>query len=152
VSKEHKRYRDEDDRRNDYDRHYEPEDGPSSNDKTMGMLAHLLSLFTGFIGPLVMWLSHREKSEFVARHGKEAFNNQISQIFCMIIAIVVGAIVGFGTYLVYPTPFVGIIVGYVMTLLLMLTVSIFSIISMIRACMAASRGDEFRYPLTIRLF
>jgi hypothetical protein len=36
--------------------------GPAADQdaKTMGMLCHLLGIFTGFIGPLIIWLIKKE--------------------------------------------------------------------------------------------
>ena len=46
----------------------------SPDAKTMGMLAHLLVIFTGFIGPLIIWLIKKDQSPFVNQQGKEALN------------------------------------------------------------------------------
>ena len=36
--------------------------GISQDDKTMAMLAHLLGIVTGFVGPLVIWLIKTNRS------------------------------------------------------------------------------------------
>lgn len=60
--------------------------GPmSSDDKTMGLLCHLLGIFTGFIGPLVVWLIKKDTSPYVDAQGKEALNFQLSiLIYCLL--------------------------------------------------------------------
>lgn len=44
---------------------------PSADDKTMAMLAHLLMAFTGFIGPLVIFVV-KQNSRFVRFHSLQA--------------------------------------------------------------------------------
>ncbi|NIA22065.1 MAG: DUF4870 domain-containing protein [Anaerolineaceae bacterium] len=57
----------------------------SSDDKTMGLLCHLLGIFTGFIGPLVVWLIKKDTSPYVDAQGKEALNFQLSiLIYCLL--------------------------------------------------------------------
>ena len=48
------------------------------DDRTFGMLAHLLGAFTSFVGPLVIWMIKKEESPFVDDQGKEALNFQIT--------------------------------------------------------------------------
>ena len=38
----------------------------------MAMLAYILGIFTGFIGPLVLWLIKKDQSKFVAFHALQA--------------------------------------------------------------------------------
>jgi uncharacterized Tic20 family protein len=96
----------------------------------MGLLIHLLSLVSGFLGPLVLWLVKRDQSAYLDHHGKESLNFQISLLvywFGSIIAMFV--LVGI---LFIP---VLVILGLVMPIV---------------AAVAANRGDYYRYPLTIR--
>ena len=46
--------------------------GVSQDDKTMAMLSYILGIFTGFIGPLVLWLIKKDQSKFVAFHALQA--------------------------------------------------------------------------------
>ncbi|HOI55963.1 MAG TPA: DUF4870 domain-containing protein [Phycisphaerae bacterium] len=48
------------------------------DEKTMGMLAHLLGILTGFLGPLIVWLIKKDQSKYVAEQSKEALNFWIS--------------------------------------------------------------------------
>jgi uncharacterized Tic20 family protein len=105
--------------------------GPvTSDERTMGLLIHLLSLVSGFLGPLVLWLVKRDQSAYLDHHGKESLNFQISLLvywFGSIIAMFV--LIGI---LFIP---VLVILGFVMPIV---------------AAVAANRGDYYRYPLTIR--
>lgn len=45
---------------------------PAKRDTTMGWLAHLLIIFTWFIGPMVIWLIKKDEDKYAAFHGKQA--------------------------------------------------------------------------------
>ena len=102
----------------------------SSDDRTMALLAHILAIVLGFIGPLIIWLIRKDQSPFVDYHGKESLNFQITLFIGWIVAIV-GALVLIG-------------------LLLMPVLLIAQIVMPIIAGVAANRGDMYRYPFTIR--
>ena len=117
-----------------------PEALVSAEERTLGMLIHLLALFTGFIGVLILWLVKKDESRFVDHHGREAFNFMLSQLIyyiCLIsIMMVIGVVtLGLGFFILLPVIFV-FIIG--------------TIILGIMACVAANKGVWHRYPLTIR--
>ena len=41
-------------------------------DKTMGMVAYILAIFTSWIGPLILFLVKKDQSKFVAFHAMQA--------------------------------------------------------------------------------
>jgi hypothetical protein len=45
--------------------------------------------FGNFIGPLILWIANKEKSEFIDAHGKQALNFQMS---ILLYAIIIGTI------------------------------------------------------------
>jgi hypothetical protein len=45
---------------------------PSSDARTMAMLAHLLALFTGFLGPLILYLVKKDDDPFIRFHALQA--------------------------------------------------------------------------------
>lgn len=45
--------------------------------------------FGNFIGPLILWITNKDKSQFIDAHGKQALNFQIS---ILLYAIVLGAL------------------------------------------------------------
>ncbi|RIM67452.1 DUF4870 domain-containing protein, partial [Staphylococcus arlettae] len=72
----------------------------SKDDRLMAMLIYILSFFTGFIGPLIIWLIKREESAFVDRAGKNYFNFILSYFIWGIISgilvfIIIGIITSF---------------------------------------------------------
>ena len=45
--------------------------------------------FRNFLGPIILWVANKDKSEFVDAHGKQAINFQISML---LYAIVIGTL------------------------------------------------------------
>ena len=104
---------------------------PSKDDQTMAMLAHLLGILIGFLGPLIIWLIKKDQSPFVDDQGKEALNFQIT--------LIIGYVIGGATSV--------ICIGFV----ILPAVWIAGLILAIMGAMAASKGEAYRYPLTLRL-
>lgn len=103
----------------------------TNDDKNLGMLCHLLGLFTSFLGPLILWLIKKDTMPYVDYHGKESLNFQIT---VMIAAAVGGITTAFGIgCFILPVVWIGNLV--------------FSII----ACIAASKGEYYKYPVCLRL-
>ena len=107
----------------------------SKDDRTMGMLAHLLGLLTCIVGPLVIWLIKKDSSAFVGDNAKEALNFQITVAIGMIACSVIACIpfVGFAVFILWPL------------------IGIADLVLSIMAAMAANKGETYRYPVAIRL-
>lgn len=105
------------------------------DDRTFGMLAHLLGALTSFVGPLVIWLIKKEESPFVDDQGKESLNFQITVGIGYVVATVLGMVpvVGCVTVMLIPAIWIG---GMVLSIL---------------ACMKANEGVRYRYPFALRL-
>ncbi|HEV59124.1 MAG TPA: DUF4870 domain-containing protein [Phycisphaerales bacterium] len=97
----------------------------------MAMLCHLLGLFTGFLGPLILWLLKKDEDPFIDRQGKEALNFQIT--------VAIGGAIGAIT--------AALCIGVV----LLAVVGIADLVLCIMACVAANKGEDYRYPVSIRL-
>ena len=106
-----------------------------SEDKTFGMLAHLLGALTSFIGPLIIWLIKKDESPFVDDQGKEALNFQITIGIGYLASFVVGMIpiVQCVAFLVVPA------------------VAVISLVFGILGCVEANKGKVYRYPFCLRL-
>jgi uncharacterized Tic20 family protein len=68
--------------------------GPSRDSRQLAMMVHLLALFTGFLGPLIMYLIKNEDDEFVGFHARQALYFELlaiplAMITCGIWGIVV---------------------------------------------------------------
>ncbi len=96
-----------------------------------GMFCHLGMLVGFIIVPLIIWLLKREESEFVADHGKEALNFQITLAGMYLISFIL----------------MFVVIGFV----LMIGVAVYSVVMVIIATIKTSRGETYRYPLTVRL-
>lgn len=97
----------------------------------LAMLAHLLGIFTGFVGALVVWLVKKDDSTFVAEHAKEALNFQIT----MTIAFFICWMLAF------------VLIGMFVIPVLVLINFVFCILGAV----AASKGNGYRYPFALRL-
>ena len=103
----------------------------SGNDQNqMAMIAHLLGIVISFVGPLIIYLTVKDKP-FAYEQAKEALNFQITVVIAWIVAIVL-SLIGIG-------------------LLLFPLVWVVNIIFCIIAGMAANKGEKYRYPFAIRL-
>lgn len=90
-------------------------------------------VFIPVIPALIMWLIRRDRSPYLDDHGREAVNFQISLVLYAVIII----------------PIIGLLtcaVGW----LLYLPLYVLAIVGMIKAAIAANRGEYYRYPATIR--
>ena len=117
-----------------------------------------------FIGPIILWVSNKDKSEFVDAHGKQAINFQIS---ILLYAIILGTIsipffvfnlfngmdfIDFNSFESFhinigkPSPLLYIggalgglaILGFILEL-----------VFIIKASLKARDGELYEYPLTI---
>jgi uncharacterized Tic20 family protein len=96
----------------------------------MGMLAHLLSIFLGFLGPLIIWLIKKDQSPYVNDQAKEALNFQIT----LVIVYIIGWLLAL------------VLVGF----FILAAAWILSIVFGIMGAAAASRHEPYRYPINIR--
>lgn len=102
---------------------------PTSDEKTMAILSHILALLTGFIAPLIIYLVKKD-SPYVMAHARESLNFQIT----MAIAI-------FASWLL-----VFILIG----LILLPIVYIADLVFIIIATIKASENKLYKYPFSIR--
>lgn len=106
----------------------EPIIPPTSDEKTLAILSHVLTFVAGFIAPLIIYLIKKDESSFVASHAKEALNFQIT-----ILIIIIGLFIT--------------IVG----ILLIWVIGILALVFVIMAALKAAEGKLYRYPFSLRL-
>ncbi len=106
----------------------EPMIVPTSEEKTIAILAHALTFFSSFLAPLIIYLIKKDESEFIREHAKESLNFQIT------IAII--------TIILFVT-----IIG----ILLLWLVGLLAAILVILASVKCSEGKLYKYPFTLRL-
>ena len=104
---------------------------PSQDARNMAMLCHLLGLLTNFVGPLILWLIKKDDDAFIDRQGKEALNFQIT----VLLASVVGGLL------------TAVCIGFI----LLAAVGVADLVLSIVACVKSSKGEDYRYPVALRL-
>lgn len=103
----------------------------TEEERLLAMLIYLLSFFTTFIGPLLIWLLKKETSSFIDYHGKEYFNFIISYFIYSVI----------GTILLF------ILIGIPILIVVGAAALIFTIIAAIKAF----QGERYRIPFIFRI-
>ncbi len=99
-------------------------------DTGLAALAHILGMFTGFLGPLVIYMLRNEE-DLPRDQAREVINFQITVKMATI-----------GSVLLIP-----IAVG----ILLFLAVICGDLIFSVAGTLAAYRGERYRYPVCLRL-
>lgn len=104
---------------------------PSKDDTNLATLIYVLCIFTGFIGPLIIWLMKKEQSQFVDEQGKEVLNWCITMVAAYLVCFLL----------------MFIIIG----IFLMPILAIAHIVLTIMGAMKVNKGIAYRYPFAIRL-
>ncbi len=115
--------------------------GVPPEDRQTAMLVYLLGIFTGFIGPLILWMMKRDESKFVDHHGKEVIN------FCITLVIPLLALFMVGCPLVFLT---WGLAGFIVVPLF-LAVNVYALVMLIVGAMKANEGRWWEFPISIRL-
>lgn len=121
-------------------RAYDP--GAPESERTFAMmihlslLAHLVLSVIAIIIPIIMWVTKKDESPFVDDHGREAINFQITLVIYSVLFALLAIPIGI---LTCGVGFVLAFVPYVLGL-----------VGMIQASIASSKGEFYRYPMTMR--
>ena len=116
-----------------------------SDETTWSTVSHLSWLAGSlvalpFLAPLVLFLVLRERGPFVRHHTAEALNFQLSVLLYGVGLGVVGGILTLVTFGVL-APVLALALG---------ALAVFGVVFTVLAAVASSRGQWYRYPLTIR--
>jgi uncharacterized Tic20 family protein len=106
------------------------ENTPTSDSKNLAMLIWVLSIFFGFIPPLIFFLVKKD-DEYVLDQAQEALNWAITATIAYIISFIL----------------IFIVIG----VFLVLALGIVNLVFCIMGAVAASSGKPFRVPFAIRL-
>jgi uncharacterized Tic20 family protein len=112
----------------------------SSDEKMFGMLCHLLSIFAGFLAPLIIWLIKKDNSRYIDSEGKSALNFQISLIVYYTVLTVISTVLTFITFGIF-----GMIAPLLYT-----GIWVFSLVVTILASVQANGSGGYNYPLSIK--
>lgn len=104
---------------------------PSKDSLNLAILCHVLGLVTSFLGPLILWLVKKDEDDYVDYHGREALNFQIT----LLIAYFVGGILSF----------------FCIGVPIILAAWVLNVIFSILAAVAASKGECYKYPVSLHL-
>jgi uncharacterized Tic20 family protein len=101
---------------------------PTSDEKTMALLSHILTIVAPVLAPLIIYLIKKDESPFIAEHAKESLNFQITMfIVCFLLVITI----------------IGILLVWIIALL--------ALVFVIIATLRASEGKLYKYPFAVRL-
>ena len=118
------------------------------------LAAFLTSWFAGIAGclaALVVWFLVRDRSPFAAENAKEAFNFNLSMFLYACAVCVAGFLLLGATVL---TLGIGLIVTLPVGLALLVAVAAIAVMWLVCSIVAtikAWNGEDYRYPLTMRL-
>jgi uncharacterized protein len=106
----------------------QPLTAPTSDERTLAILSHVLTLVVGIFAPLVIYFMKKDESEFVRVHAKESLNFQLTVFIAAIILIIT---------------IIGIFLVWIL--------AIYAIVMVIIATIRTSENKYYRYPFTLRL-
>lgn len=99
-------------------------------DNTLGVLTHILGLFTGFIAPLIMYFVIEDKKSKSFQNNRNSLNFQLSVLIYGLVA----------TLLVF------ILIG----IPIIIALAVLVIVTCITGAVRANEGKVYEYPLTIK--
>jgi hypothetical protein len=120
----------------------QPTPQASNEARQWAMAAHLSALVTawfalGFIGPLIVYVLKKDDHPFIRQQAAEALNFNLSML---IYALVGGFVLIVGLLLIVGIVLIPVAIAAALAWLILIVV----------ASVKASKGEPYRYPLTIR--
>ncbi|MDB5192473.1 MAG: putative transrane protein [Segetibacter sp.] len=101
---------------------------PTSDEKTMAILSHILTIVAPIIAPLIIYLIKKDESKYIESHARESLNFQLTMMI-----VVIGLFIT--------------IIG----ILLVWIVGIVALVFVIIATISASEGKLYKYPFSFRI-
>lgn len=113
-----------------------PTTPPSPDDRTWAMLSHLLTFVSawvalGVVWPLLVLLTRGREPGYVHDQAAESVNFQLTMLIAAVVSMAL----------------VPLLVGIPM----LVAVGVWYVVWVLRASVAANRGEAFRYPLILRV-
>lgn len=112
------------------------ESKPTPENVQFAVLAHLLGIFTAFLGPLIIWLTKKDSDAFIDDQAKEALNFQIT----ISIAHLANFIAGIVLFLIWW------LIGWAVSLAILGITIWWGVLAVV----AANNGEKYRYPFCLR--
>ena len=110
----------------------------SEEEKSLAMLCHLLGIFTGFLGPLIVWLVKKDSSPYMDHHGRESLNFQLT---VMIVLFSLGCV----------TAVLMLVLVGILLIPVLMVLPVLAIVAEVLGAVAAQKGEWYRYPCCIRM-
>lgn len=104
---------------------------PTANDKNIAVLTHLGGMLFSVLPGLIVWLLKKDDNPFVGEQAREALNFQIT--------VLIGYMAAY------------ILVFLLIGLLLLPVIYLANLLLCIIAAVKVSKGEDYRYPLALRL-
>ncbi len=101
---------------------------PTNDEKTLALLAHVLTFVAPVLAPLIIYLLKKDESKYIAHHSKESLNFQITLM-----------IIIFGMFL------------SVILILFIFIPAIVAFVFVIIATIRAGEGVWYKYPFSLRV-
>lgn len=95
--------------------------------------------FGHILGPLVVWLIKKNEFPFLDAQGKEAINFQISMTIYGVVAVIL-SLAGLFAVMMMPA-----------AMMMIMAVGLLDLVFIIVAAVKVSNGEDYRYPLAIRI-
>lgn len=103
----------------------------NADEKNIAVVTHITGIFFSIFPGLIVWLLKKDESPYISEQAREALNFQITLLIAYLIAGVL----------------VFVLIGFLLFFLVWLANIVFSIM----AAVAASKGENYRYPISLRL-
>lgn len=102
---------------------------PTSDEKTLAILSHILCIVAWFLAPLVIYMVKKD-SVFVTAHARESLNFQLTMLIAWIVCFIL----------------MFVIIG----VFLMFLLGIANLVLIIVATIRASENKLYKYPFSIK--
>ncbi|PKO52471.1 MAG: DUF4870 domain-containing protein [Betaproteobacteria bacterium HGW-Betaproteobacteria-2] len=103
----------------------------NADEKNIAVVTHITGIFFSIFPGLIVWLLKKDESPYISEQAREALNFQITLLIAYLVA--------------------GVLVFILIGLLLFFLVWLANIVFCIMAAVAASKGENYRYPISLRL-
>lgn len=115
----------------------------SRDDRTLAVVAHVSTIaamvlsagWLSFVGPLVVWLLFRDRSELVRRSAAGSFNFNVSLWLATVAAYVLAFTV----------------IGLPVAIVIWIAVAVLTVVCHVLGAVKASKGEVYRYPFSLSL-
>ena len=103
----------------------------TANDKNIAVLTHLGGMFFSVLPGLIVWLLKKDDNPYISEQAREALNFQITVLIAYMAAYIL----------------IFLLIGF----LLLPVIYLANLVLCIIAAVKVSKGEDYRYPVALRL-